>query len=113
MLNRSPLLRSLRLLALLIQIALPSLGVVADARLELASVGQQTHVESERHECDARGHPPDCAICHYLRGGIAAAGTRPIVPIPSGIADRPSTDAAAPHVGPRLLLPARAPPRFS
>jgi hypothetical protein len=111
--NRWTPLRTLRLIALLIQLALPSLGAVADAHLELESVAQPTHVESQSHDCDSRGHPPDCAICHYLRSGIVASGSRPLL-LPDG--EAPAIAAAAaptPRAGQRLHLPARAPPLFS
>lgn len=113
MLKQGSLLRSLRFVALLIQLALPSLGVVADARLELESVAQPTHVESESHECDSRGHPPDCAVCHYLRSGILASTSRPLL-IPGGVEAAPTAASqVVVHAGQRFHLPARGPPQFS
>jgi hypothetical protein len=110
---RTLLLRSLRLVALLVQVALPSLGVVADARLELEALAQTTHVEAETHECDSRGHPPDCAICQYLRGAVLSAESR--VFAFSGIVSSPlrHADYSPVPAGQRTLLRARGPPRLS
>lgn len=60
-------LRFLRLLALIVQLAVPALATVADARLDLAGIDQPTHVESESHDCEPRGHGQDCALCQYAR----------------------------------------------
>lgn len=113
MLNGSALLRLARLLALLLQVAIPTLGVVADARLELDSLAQPLHVESESHECDSRGHPPDCAVCHYLRGVTVAHGTRAVVLIASISRSLPTSHAYPVTAGQRLIRPARGPPHLS
>jgi hypothetical protein len=110
---RTPLVRTLRLLALLIQLGLPSLGVVADARLELASVGEPMHVESEGHECHSRGHASDCALCQYLRGAPLAEPSRE-GPLSVAVASLIVPAEAPPaRAGQRLALPARGPPLFS
>ena len=110
---RNALPRLIRLLALLVQVALPSLGVIADARLELEALAGTTHIEAESHECASRGHPSDCAICQYLRGPVRLeeAHEPVLAAVPS---PPPATAQASPvRAGQRTLRLARGPPHLS
>jgi hypothetical protein len=53
---------------LLLQLALPSWGVIADARL-LRAQPQSVHLESK--PC-VPSHPDDCAICSFLQTPVDA-----------------------------------------
>ncbi|HEX6068871.1 MAG TPA: hypothetical protein VFZ18_03590 [Longimicrobiaceae bacterium] len=106
-------LRFLRLLALIVQLAVPALATVADARLDVAGVDQPTHVESESHDCEPRGHGQDCALCQYARSmGLPERPAAPLL-----ISDRSArTETAAPIRAAldRAAHPLpRGPPRFS
>ncbi|HEX6923877.1 MAG TPA: hypothetical protein VF167_00500 [Longimicrobiaceae bacterium] len=90
---RLPLLRSLRLLVLLLQLALPSVGVLYDAHLEVEAATSGWHVESQDHDCQTRAHPDHCALCQFLRAplllsadvqpAVAPDPTPPVPPAPS------------------------------
>ena len=111
--SRSTLLRSLRLLALLLQLALPSLGVVADAHLEVASSDDRIHVESDTHPCEERGHPEHCAICQFLRGAIVTPRTEAAVPVVASRALPPAAQDGRAAFRPSLPTLPRGPPLFS
>ena len=83
--------RVLRLLALLVQVALPAAGGIADAHLEVDSLAR-VHVESATHDCDERGHPELCAICHFLRTTPASPATHAAVGGRDGNSEPPSAD---------------------
>lgn len=68
--------RVLRFLALLVQVTLPVAGGIADAHLEVEALDARVHVESTSHDCDERGHPELCAICHFLRTAAAPPATQ-------------------------------------
>jgi hypothetical protein len=106
-------LRTLRFLALLIQLALPALAGVGDARLEAAAAAEPTHVESADHDCHYRGHPADCAVCQFLRAIPLVAGA-PVDTPAATVAVVPSADALLPGGRSSLLRPLpRGPPRLS
>jgi hypothetical protein len=110
---RSSVLRALRLLALLIQIALPALAAVADARLEIDALTDETHIESQSHDCDSRHHPEDCALCQFLRSPVlagASSGGHPLAASPTAISARASSPARTLQ---RTLPLPRGPPRLS
>lgn len=73
--SRFSVTRLLRFLALLVQVTLPVAGGLADAHLEVEALDSRVHVESTSHDCDERGHPELCAICHFLRTTPAPTGT--------------------------------------
>jgi hypothetical protein len=106
-------LRCLRLLALIVQLAVPALATVADARLDLAGIDQPTHVESESHDCEPRGHGQDCALCQYARS--IGLPERPAALLP--VSDRVTRIEAAAPIRSALDRAAhplpRGPPRFS
>lgn len=74
MVHRLTLLRSVRLLAAIVQIVVPGLVVSADAHIDHQRLVQPTHIEAAGHDCQSRGHPLDCAVCQFLR---TAAVVRP------------------------------------
>src|SRR5690606_18009388 len=77
---RIPLLRGLRLLALLLQLALPSVGVLADARLEVEAATSGWHVESQDHDCRTPAHSEHCVLCQSLRAPLLlSADVQPAV----------------------------------
>jgi hypothetical protein len=106
-------LRTLRVLALLIQLALPALAGVADARLEAAAAAEATHVESADHDCHTRGHPADCAVCQFLRTIPLTAGA-PVEPPATTVAILPPGNTLLPGGRSPVLRPLpRGPPRLS
>lgn len=103
----TPFVRTLRLLALLVQLSFPGLATLADARLEREAAAEPAHVESQSHDCDAERHPADCAICQVLRGAVVAPElAREVDFAPAAEADRitrdlPRVAQQAPPVLPR------------
>lgn len=107
------LLRALRLLALIVQLALPSLGVIADASHGEDLLGSRVHVEPEGYDCSERGHSEHCALCQFLRTPVLAGNP---VHEPLAEAPRSSTSPAEPaSAGTRQRLPSlpRGPPLLS
>jgi len=64
---------------LLLQLALPSWSVIADAQL-LRPQPQSVHLES--NPC-VPSHPDDCAICSFLQTPVEAPG-QPSLTLPEG-----------------------------
>lgn len=109
----SGLIRSLRFLALLLQLLLSTAGGLADVRLELEAMEAQLHMESPDHECNERNHPEECALCQVLRAPrLLPASTSPklvvaeVAPVPVTVAGPTRRDARSPS------LP-RGPPQLS
>ena len=97
-----------------LQLGLPGLAAWADARLEAASAGAKTHIESHSSPTCVRVHGSDCVLCQYLTGPAAAAATVALAvgwsaaPAPLGSASLPG------RIGPEAGLPqSRAPPTLS
>lgn len=107
------LLRALRLLALIVQLALPSLGVIADASHGEELLNSRVHVEPEGYDCSERGHSEHCALCHFLRAPVLAGNP---VHEPVGDAARswsPPSDPVSAGTRERLPSLPRGPPLLS
>jgi hypothetical protein len=52
----------------IMQIALPTVAVVADAGASAAGVAAHAHVEDRSHRACAPVHGADCALCQFLTG---------------------------------------------
>jgi len=97
-----------------LQLGLPGLAAWADARLEAASAGAKTHIESHSSPTCVRVHGSDCVLCQYLTGPAAASAT---VVLAVGWSATPALLASASltgRIGPEVGLPqSRAPPTLS
>jgi hypothetical protein len=82
--HRSSPIRLVTLLFALLQLALPTLASVADARLERESESPRAaaHVESPGGSTCPRIHPADCALCQFV-SAAGAAPPRPPAPAPA------------------------------
>ena len=112
--KRSPVVRACWLFAATLQLTLPGVAAVADARLDIAGAHATPHFESHTSTSCARIHAPDCAVCHFL--------TAPALTARSGalrldIADGAPLRVPCPADLPRLLArphpQPRAPPSLS
>jgi hypothetical protein len=72
MTRRKPLLRFLALLWAVLQLAMPALASLADARLAAAAGDPMSHVESKSSATCPVIHAPDCAACRYLSASTLA-----------------------------------------
>jgi hypothetical protein len=68
MTRRKPLLRFLALAWAGLQVAMPALGSLAEARLAAAAGDPVSHIESKSSAGCPVVHAPDCAVCRYLSG---------------------------------------------
>jgi hypothetical protein len=75
MTRRKLLLRFLALLWAGLQLAMPALGSLADARIAAAAGDPVSHVESKSSASCPVIHAPDCAVCRYLSGTAPAPAT--------------------------------------
>ena len=98
---------------LLLQLLLPTVVSIADARLErdALSARSYSHVEATTGKDCARAHKADCALCQHLTTPIAKAA-KPALPAYASRCERPSVTfgitSATAHAQ-RPSLP-RAPP---
>ena len=99
--------RVFRLLTALLQLSLPASAAWADTRLDVAGAHATAHVE-------ARIHPPDCALCHFLSApftGHHAAALR--LATSDARAARPIQPVPPRGAVPGFFPPPRAPPALS
>ena len=109
----SGLKRAFSHVTLLLQLLLPTVVSIADARLErdALSARAHSHVEATTGKDCARVHKAECALCQHLTTPIAKAA-KPALPMYASRRDRPSVafgiTRASAHAQ-RPSLP-RAPP---
>lgn len=60
--------RVLMLLWAIVQIALPTVAVVADAGASAAGVAAHAHIEDRSHGTCVPVHGADCVLCQFLTG---------------------------------------------
>ncbi len=113
--GRHPLgVRASWLLAALLQLALPGVAAVADARLDAAGSHATAHVESHTSNSCARIHPPDCAVCHFLTAPALTARPSALrLAVDDGWRLRRADPAGLPHPLARPHPHPRAPPLLS
>jgi len=109
----SGLTRALSHITLLLQLLLPTVVSIADARLErdAMSARAHSHVEATTGKDCARAHKADCALCQHLTTPIAkAAKSEP--PIYAGRSERPALAFAIARASADAQRPSlpRAPP---
>jgi hypothetical protein len=109
----TPFTRALSRVTLLLQLLLPTVVSIADARLErdAMSARAHSHVEATTGKDCARAHKADCALCQHLTTPLAKSAKaeppvyagqceRPsvafVVSRPSAVAERPSLPRAPP-----------------
>ena len=105
--------RALSHATLLLQLLLPTVVSIADARLErdAMSARSHSHVEATTGKDCARAHKADCALCQHLTTPIAKAA-KPALPVYPKRRERPSVSFDIPRASahtPGPSLP-RAPP---
>ena len=105
--------RTLWRITALLQLVLPALVSVADARLERDAVSARaySHVESKTTKDCARTHQADCALCQHLSAPIAKAA-KPTLLVQIARREAPSSALAIAIVTARAERPSlpRAPP---
>jgi len=106
--------RAFRLLAALLQLALPGAAAWADAELDAAGAHATAHFESHTTSACARIHPPDCALCHFLAAPFTARRPAALrIAITEARAPRPAAPVRFRGAVARLRPPPRAPPALS
>jgi hypothetical protein len=113
MIRRSRSGRFAWLVAAVLQLLVPTVWSVADARVEAASARVAgAHVEAPGNPACPRIHPADCAVCQVL-GAARAANPRVSLELPAlAVADQPPATLARPWPSVRAPgdPPQRAPP---
>lgn len=112
MTSATPRTRWIALLPLALQLALPSVVALADARLEAASAAAPVHIESQAAaKTCAVLHPDNCALCRFLSSPQAHAQSTAIA-LPAGaVRSIPAHQSLRlSRVADRRSPPARAPP---
>ncbi|MFI5233053.1 MAG: hypothetical protein ACHQSE_11155 [Gemmatimonadales bacterium] len=80
--RRRPLSRVLLAAVAIVQMAVPVLAVVADAKIILDSGGApQVHIEEHTQKSCRPVHPDDCVLCQLLTHFSAPRGSAPVVPV--------------------------------
>jgi hypothetical protein len=94
-----------------VQIALPTVAVVADASASAAGLAAHAHVEDRSHRACVPVHSADCVLCQYLNGlATPANGALPAAEI-ALVATPPARAFVEPRaVELRGLSNPRAPP---
>ena len=94
-----------------LQLAVPTIAVVADTAATTASAGAHAHVESRSDASCVRVHGAECVFCQLLSSGAAPAGFAIVAPIVAIVTQGSGFSAVMPDVGGTrgVALP-RAPP---
>lgn len=94
-----------------LQLAVPTLAVVADTAATTASAGAHAHVESKSDASCVRVHDSECVLCQFLSAGAAPAASGIAAPSALLVRQEISFAPATPDAGGTLgvSLP-RAPP---
>lgn len=105
--------RALSHITLLLQLLLPTVVSIADARLERDALSARaySHVEATTGTDCARVHKADCALCQHLTTPIAKAA-KPALPMYAHRCERPSVAFGITRASAYAQRPAlpRAPP---
>ena len=100
-------------ITLLLQLLLPTVVSIADARLERDALSARaySHVEATTGKDCARVHKADCALCQHLTTPIAKAA-KPALPMYADRCERPSVAFGITRASARAQRPSlpRAPP---
>lgn len=87
---RRSLPRALAIVVLGFQALLWGGGSILEAQAVAESLTRYSHVEDEGTKCPPIHSHLDCLICRTLKGGAAGNSATAIVPVASGIAERPA-----------------------
>ena len=97
-----------------LQISLPSVAMVADARWQVAerdSAFGITHVEAQDARYDPPSHPAHCAICHFLTVHGVKNGADQLLDLHLGVPAAAVGKAAEISLSPQATSPfPRGPP---
>ena len=109
----TPLTRVLSHLTLFLQLLLPTVVSIADARLERDAMSARaySHVEATTGKDCARAHKADCALCQHLTTPLAKAA-KAAPPIHAGRSERPAVAIGVSRPSTHAQRPSlpRAPP---
>ena len=101
--------------AALLQLVLPSVVSIADARLERDAMSARaySHVEATTGTDCARVHPSECALCQHLTTPLSKAD-KPAPPLCAARAEMPAVAFSGTRLEPHATRPTlpRAPPAF-
>jgi hypothetical protein len=112
--RRSPAARAGWLLAAALQLLLPGIAAVADARLDAAGAHATAHIESHTAKSCTRIHSPDCALCHLLTAPALTGRAMLLrLEVAARQAPRPVDPAGTAHPLARPHPQPRAPPALS
>ena len=107
------LMRAFTRITILLQLLLPTVVSIADARLERDAMAARaySHVEANTGQDCARAHKADCALCQHLTTPGTKA-SKPAMPVSTGRTELPacSLDLARVTADARRPSLARAPP---
>ena len=107
---RAPV-RALMLLWAIVQIALPTAAVVADANASTAGFTAHAHVEDKSHRACVPVHGAECVLCQYLNGLATPANGSPAAAQIALVATPPARTLIEPRaIELRGLAIPRAPP---
>ena len=94
-----------------LQLAVPTIAVVADSAATTVSAGAHAHVESRSDASCVRVHDAECVFCQFLATGAAPAGSPTGAAVAAVVRQTISFYAATPDAGETLgARLARAPP---
>ena len=110
--SRRPFTRILLSAVAIVQMAVPVLAVVADARFIVDSGGApQVHIEEHTQKSCRPVHPDDCVLCQLLTHFSAPRGSAPSIPVAAASRCTVSDDASfLPASIARAQQRTRAPP---
>ncbi|HEX5074741.1 MAG TPA: hypothetical protein VFW03_16100 [Gemmatimonadaceae bacterium] len=113
MCQSSLLTRALSRVTLLLQLLLPTVVSVADARVERDAMSARaySHVEATTGKDCARAHKADCALCQHLTTPLAKSA-KAAPPVAAGRCERPAVSFGVSRLSGHSEGPAlpRAPP---
>jgi hypothetical protein len=103
--------RVIVLLWAVLQLAVPTLAVAADAAATSASVGTHAHIEASTDANCIRVHDAECVFCQFLSTGAAPAAS-PVPDLPAVVAVAQAFEelAAPRRAAMRGIAVPRAPP---
>jgi hypothetical protein len=108
--RRTPLLRSLALVWAALQLAMPAVSSLADARLAAAAGEPVAHVESTTTSTCPVIHAPDCGICRYLSSAAPASDAAAVAEVDADCEASSSAAIRRPAFLTIVLPDGRAPP---
>jgi hypothetical protein len=108
---RRGVIRVVMMLWAVLQLAVPTLAVSADAAATSASIGAHAHIEATTGASCIRVHDAECVFCQFLSNGASpAASPVPDMPAVAQVATAVEELAAPRRAAMRGIAIPRAPP---